>query len=100
MSGLFKGQLFKSLEGMVIGGSCLIRRVFTLKSPPPDTTVEPAVTDGLPFEEIPQVYQMPTGGLTIQTQVDFLSLHVVLCSQQTMEPNTWHIYIYCASILK
>ena len=72
VSGLFKGQLFKSLEGVIIGGSCLIRRVFTLKSPPPDTTVESAVTDGPPFDEIPQVYQMLTG-VTVQTQVLFIT---------------------------
>ncbi len=66
VSGLFKAQSYKSLEGVSIGGSCIIRRVFTLKSSPPDTTgteVSP------PFEEIPRAYQMPTSVATAQTQV-------------------------------
>ena len=76
MSGLFKGQVFKSLEGISIGGSCMLRRVFTLKSPPPDTIVEQAyTTDASALEEIPRACQMPSGVAAAETQVNYFSLN-------------------------
>ncbi len=70
MSGLFKAQSYKSLEGVTIGGSCILRRVFTLKSQPPDTTAtELTAPSSTPLEEIPRACQIPPNMGTVQTQV-------------------------------
>lgn len=77
VSGLFKGQVFKSLEGISIGGSCMLRRVFTLRSPPPDTTVEQMyTTDVSALEEIPRACQMPSGVAAVETQVNDNTMNV------------------------
>ena len=36
---LFKGSSFKSLEGVALGGSCRLRRIFTLKTTPTSSDV-------------------------------------------------------------
>ena len=64
MSGLFRGQVFKSLEGVSLGGHCMVRRIFTLRDSPPDT-----VSGQKGVEEIPKAYQMPVAAGVIQTQV-------------------------------
>ena len=64
VSGLFRGQVFKSLEGVSLGGHCMVRRIFTLRASPPDT-----VSGQTGVEEIPKVYQMPVAAGVIQTQV-------------------------------
>ena len=68
VTGLFKGQSFKSLEGVCIGGSCSLRRVFTLQSPPPDTT-DHTHLDDVTTDEIPQSCQLRSSTISIQTQV-------------------------------
>ena len=35
---LFRGQTFKSLDSILISASCKLRKIFTLKDQPPDTT--------------------------------------------------------------
>ena len=66
VSGLFKGQTFKSLEGISIGGSCMLRRLFTLRSCPQATlgSREEGATEG-----IPRACQMPGGSVAVETQV-------------------------------
>lgn len=50
----------------------MLRRIFTLKSPPPDTTGETDCnTDVSTLDEIPRACQMPSGVATIHTQVSF-----------------------------
>lgn len=68
VTGLFKGQSFKSLEGISLGGTCSLRRVFTLRAPPPDTTGHTHfMNDDETTEEIPRACQVTT--TSVQTQV-------------------------------
>lgn len=96
VSGLFKAQSYKSLEGVSIGGSCIIRRVFTLKSSPPDTT---GTELSPPFEEIPRAYQMPTSVATAQTQVHVHAacIHVAWCVWFSPLDTTYRAFleVYC-----
>lgn len=56
----------------------MLRRIFTLKTQPPDTTVtELTATSSIPLEEIPKAYQIPSNGATAQTQV-FLPILVYI----------------------
>ena len=70
VSGLFRSQRFKSLEAISVGGSCMLRRIFTLRGPPPDTVSPLEETEGV--EEIPRVYQMPGTSVAVETQVSWL----------------------------
>ena len=67
MGGVFRGQEFRSLEGIAVGGSCWLRRIFTLKAPPSDT-VNPSQS-GEGVEGIPKACQMPPGSVAVETQV-------------------------------
>ena len=67
VSGLFKGQRFKSLEAISVGGSCMLRRIFTLRGPPPDTVSPLEETEGV--EGIPKAYQMPGASVAVETRV-------------------------------
>ena len=53
VKGLFKGVTYKSLEGIALGGSCRLRRIFTLKATP----------TGLDVLEIPQAYHVSSSSL-------------------------------------
>ncbi|KAF7250029.1 hypothetical protein EYD10_04636 [Varanus komodoensis] len=51
-SGIFKGAVFQSLDGIVISANCKLRKIFTLKSVPLDT----ADQDGLAHSEKDQFH--------------------------------------------
>ena len=70
MSGLFKGQEFKSLESISLGGSCLLRRVFTLRST---------------SEDVPRACQMPPAVGTVETQV--LGFEELTSTQSSSSPE-------------
>ena len=85
VGGLFRGQVFKSLEGVTLGGNCMVRRIFTLRAPPPDTVGGPDRVEGV--EEIPKSCQMPVAAGLTQTQVrKLVNLSVLIHYQCT---NTW-----------
>jgi len=54
----FGGQPFRSLDLMILGGSFKLRRVFTLKHPPPDTATSQPVADAAP---LPSSMNYPVG---------------------------------------
>ena len=64
VAGLFRGHTYKSLEGVSIGGSCLLRRIFTLHDLPADTVSG----EGQGVEPIPKGYHMASG-VVLHTQV-------------------------------
>ena len=63
LSDNFKGQAFRSLDSISLLGTFRIRRVFTLKRPPPDTTGDDYGEPNMPFntEPIPKALQFPVG---------------------------------------
>ena len=63
---LFRGSQFKSLEGIAIGGSAGLRRIFTLLNSPTASEIEMGLTS------IPQAFHIAS--VNIKTQVN-LKLH-------------------------
>jgi hypothetical protein len=63
----FKDQTFKSLDTLSLSGTFRLRKVFTLKHRPYDTTGEDT-NHNQPTENIPKVLQFPMG-VTSVTQV-------------------------------
>ncbi|XP_066473445.1 protein CFAP20DC [Tiliqua scincoides] len=64
-SEIFKGAVFQSLDGIIVSANCKLRKIFTLKSKPLDTTDEVAdePTDTIPRacqlnSDVPQVTQL------------------------------------------
>nr|KAF6420005.1 hypothetical protein HJG59_001874 [Molossus molossus] len=47
-SEIFKGAVFQSLDGIIVSANCKLRKIFTLKSKPPDTADKDAGF-GVPF---------------------------------------------------
>ena len=66
VSSNFKGQIFRFLDVLIIHPSCQIRRIFTMKNSPVDTTIEHIYYPD--SEEIPKPYAFPVGMETI-TQI-------------------------------
>lgn len=64
-SEIFKGAVFQSLDGIIVSANCKLRKIFTLKSKPLDTTDDVAdePTDTIPRacqlnSDVPQVTQL------------------------------------------
>ncbi|KAJ7317096.1 hypothetical protein JRQ81_003258 [Phrynocephalus forsythii] len=64
-SEIFKGSVFQSLDGIIVSANCKLRKIFTLKSIPLDTTDKDAEgpTDTIPracqlSSDVPQVTQL------------------------------------------
>nr|KAF6420009.1 hypothetical protein HJG59_001874 [Molossus molossus] len=55
-SEIFKGAVFQSLDGIIVSANCKLRKIFTLKSKPPDT----ADKDDEPTDIIPRSCQLTT----------------------------------------
>lgn len=74
----FKGQTFKSIESLSISAHCRLRKIFTMKSQPPDTTDDDDIygcesTNSAELEEIPRQFQMsPLPDVQHYTQVIIL----------------------------
>ncbi|XP_009904262.2 protein CFAP20DC [Dryobates pubescens] len=63
-SEIFRGAVFQSLDGITVSANCKLRKIFTLKSKPRDTSEEdgvcvPFMTCG-PTDAIPQTCQLNT----------------------------------------
>ncbi|KFV71460.1 Uncharacterized protein C3orf67, partial [Dryobates pubescens] len=63
-SEIFRGAVFQSLDGIIVSANCKLRKIFTLKSKPRDTSEEdgvcvPFMTCG-PTDAIPQTCQLNT----------------------------------------
>lgn len=73
----FKGQSFKALENLTISASCRLRKIFTMKSQPFDTTGDDEIyncgnTNSGELENIPKSLQLSTSpDLQHHTQVLF-----------------------------
>ncbi|XP_054243444.1 protein CFAP20DC [Indicator indicator] len=63
-SEIFRGAVFQSLDGIVISANCKLRKIFTLKSKPHDTSKEDGVCVPFltcePTDVIPQTCQLNT----------------------------------------
>ena len=57
VSGNFKGSTFRLLDAIIIHPSCQIRKIFTMKNAPQDTTILNSPSG----EEIPRAYVFPLG---------------------------------------
>ena len=63
---LFPGHTHKSLESLVVGGACQLRRVFTLRDRPSESQDGSLVSGG---GDIPKACQMTLDHAPIPTQV-------------------------------
>jgi Ca2+-binding EF-hand superfamily protein len=73
-SGLFDSFKFELLESISIRPTCRLRRIFTLRTPPPDTTCAGdggKVLEG-EFEPLPSSYELPAH---VDSVTQILSLH-------------------------
>ena len=66
MAELFPGHAHKSLESLVVGGACLLRRVFTMRERPRGSNE--VVSEG-GVRDIPEACQMMIEHIPISTQV-------------------------------
>ena len=66
MAELFPSNTYKSLESLVVGGACLLRRVFTMRERPRESN-ELVNEDGA--RDIPQACQMTITHTPIPTHV-------------------------------
>ena len=61
----FKGQTFKAVESLTISANCRLRRIFTMKTQPPDTTDDDEIygcgnTNSVELDVIPKNFQLST----------------------------------------
>ncbi|XP_058144677.1 protein CFAP20DC isoform X8 [Dasypus novemcinctus] len=85
-SEIFKGAVFQSLDGIIVSANCKLRKIFTLKSKPQDTTDTDVVlgvsfprdepTDVIPRScqlttDVPQVTQLLNMTKLRQTEIKF-----------------------------
>ncbi|KAM4651993.1 protein CFAP20DC [Discoglossus pictus] len=64
-SGIFKGAVFQSLDGIIISANCKLRKIFTMKLKPQDSVEEAdiygsSLSSAEPTDEIPRVCQIST----------------------------------------
>ncbi|XP_071477950.1 protein CFAP20DC-like [Diadema antillarum] len=73
---LFRGQTFKSLDTLLISASCKLRKIFTLKDQPPDTTDDDVLYNcDPPTNSVRDISSIPK---TCQFSSDVLHLTQVL----------------------
>ncbi|KAM9186336.1 protein CFAP20DC isoform 2-T2 [Dugong dugon] len=76
-SEIFKGAVFQSLDGIIVSANCKLRKIFTLKSKPQDTTdKDDEPTDSIPRScqlttDVPQVTQLLNMTKLRQTEIKF-----------------------------
>ncbi|KAM9593187.1 protein CFAP20DC isoform 8-T9 [Trichechus inunguis] len=74
---IFKGAVFQSLDGIIVSANCKLRKIFTLKSKPQDTTdKDDEPTDIIPRScqlttDVPQVTQLLNMTKLRQTEIQF-----------------------------
>eukprot|EP00873_Tetraselmis_striata_P038313 jgi/Tetstr1/458577/TSEL_044980.t1 len=66
----FGGQPFRSLDLMILGGAFKLRRIFTLKQPPPDTVTQRPALDAMP---LPTALNYPIGVEHVTQVLDTLA---------------------------
>ena len=74
VTGLFKGQTFKTLDKIIIGGTFRLRKIFTMRSCPPASEGY-QVDDTAHIDIIPKPCQM-SPSLSVLTQVNSFVTHV------------------------
>ena len=73
----FKGQSFRAVESLTISANCRLRRIFTMKAQPPDTTDDDEIygcgnTNDGELEDLPRNFQLSAAAeVQHQTQVRF-----------------------------
>lgn len=77
VSETFKGQSFKALENLTISASCRLRKIFTMRVQPFDTTDDDEIygcqnTNSGEIDNIPKAHQISTSpDVQYHTQVCF-----------------------------
>uniref|UniRef100_A0A8C5TR94 CFAP20 domain containing n=1 Tax=Malurus cyaneus samueli TaxID=2593467 RepID=A0A8C5TR94_9PASS len=83
-SEIFRGAVFRSLDGIIISANCKLRKIFTLKSKPQDT----AEGDGVPCEPadvIPQNCQLNSDVPQVTQLLNLTKIHKpeIKCRENT-----------------
>ncbi|KAM6301109.1 protein CFAP20DC [Aegotheles albertisi] len=79
-SEIFRGAVFRSLDGIIISANCKLRKIFTLKSKPQDTAEEDGMR-GVPFTPydptavIPQTCQLNTDVPQVTQLLNLTKIH-------------------------
>ncbi|CAH2313028.1 Hypothetical predicted protein [Pelobates cultripes] len=78
-SGIFKGAVFQSLDGITISANCKLRKIFTMKLRPQDTTGEtdmhsPSLSSSEPTDVIPRSCQITTNVHQVTQVLDLVKL--------------------------
>nr|KAJ3422154.1 hypothetical protein HK105_000938 [Polyrhizophydium stewartii] len=83
----YKGHAFRSLDGITILGTFRLRRIFTLKQQPPDTTgddfEEPLRFDLRNIETLPKSLDFPLGVTHLTQVINMHRIQYALAEQQT-----------------
>ncbi|XP_062522796.1 protein CFAP20DC-like [Corticium candelabrum] len=68
---VFRGETFSALERISVSAACKIRKIFTLKNRPVETTTDRRATTETEndFQLIPKAVQIPSSDITVLTQV-------------------------------
>ncbi|KFZ52066.1 Uncharacterized protein C3orf67, partial [Antrostomus carolinensis] len=79
-SEIFRGAVFQSLDGIIISANCKLRKIFTLKSKPQDTTEEDdmCVVPHMPSEPIdviPRICQLNTDVPQVTQLLNLTKIH-------------------------
>ena len=71
---VFRGETFSALERISVSAACKIRKIFTLKNRPVETTTDRRATTETEndFQLIPKAVQIPSSDITVLTQVSKL----------------------------
>ena len=73
---LFPGHTHKSLESLVVGGACQIRRVFTMRDRPRESRQGSDLVSESGARDIPSACQMTIDHTPIPTQVYIDTYHI------------------------
>uniref|UniRef100_A0A8C5QEA4 CFA20 domain-containing protein n=1 Tax=Leptobrachium leishanense TaxID=445787 RepID=A0A8C5QEA4_9ANUR len=87
-SGIFKGAIFQSLDGIVISANCKLRRIFTMKLRPQDTADEKGVctpysSGSEPTDAIPRTCQITTDVHQVTQVLDLEKLRPTEARQES-----------------
>uniref|UniRef100_A0A8U7P8N7 CFA20 domain-containing protein n=1 Tax=Corvus moneduloides TaxID=1196302 RepID=A0A8U7P8N7_CORMO len=90
---IFRGAVFRSLDGIIISANCKLRKIFTLKSKPQDTA-EGDGTGGFPstpcecLDVIPQTCQLNSDVPQVTQLLNLTKIHKpeIKCRENTVHP--------------
>ncbi|KAM8930775.1 protein CFAP20DC [Pelodytes ibericus] len=78
-SGIFKGAVFQSLDGIIVSANCKLRKIYTMKLRPRDTAEErdnygPMSSSNEPTDSIPRSCQITTDVHQVTQVLDLIKL--------------------------